>query len=153
MNPDAAAPLGQCLTPPSACPNPKKQPALDLQASCPPERLPELREIEMASTWRGLPEDRIGRSRHGVAMLCDLMGHGEFNLINKAFNLFGERPFRIALHHAPPGHFSPKLWNYWHLRLFGASAQRPLPTVLSLRIACGELPADTPDPDAIPWPP
>ena len=152
MDPQAAASVDAYLTPPSACPNPKDRPTLDLRASCPPERLAELREIEIASTWRGLPEDRVGRARHGIAMLCDLMDHGQPALLHKAFKLFGERPFRVALHQALPGHFSPKLWNYWHLRLFGVPAQRPLPTVTSLRIACGELPADTPDPGAMPWP-
>lgn len=140
------------ISPAKQCPNPSKRPKLDLEAACPPETLNELREIEVESTWRGLPEERYGRSREGITILCDIMGHGTEALVTKSLNLFGEEAFRIALHYANPGTISPMLWKYWHLRLHNSPPKRHPPTMLSLRIARGLLPADTPDPDPLPWP-
>lgn len=70
MDFQAAAPVDAYLTPPSACPNPKDRPTLNLRASCPPERLAELREIEIASTWRGPAGGscRAGPPRHSDAL-------------------------------------------------------------------------------------
>ena len=91
------------LKPAQQCPDPRDRPDLDLEAACPTERLQELREIEIESTWRGLPGQRHGRARDGITMLCDIMGHGTKSLVAKALDLFGEEAFRIALHHANPG--------------------------------------------------
>lgn len=134
------------------CPDPSKRPALDLEVACPRGQLQELREIEVESTWRGLPEERHGRSRDGITMLCDIMGHGTERLITRSLNLFGEEAFRIALHHANPGTISAILWKYWHLRLHNSLPGRQPPTMLSLRIARGLLPPDTPDPGPLSWP-
>ena len=139
--------------PAETCPSPRCRPHLDLVATCSPGRRAELREIEIESTWRGLPEQRIGRARDGINLLCDIMGHGTDDLVDRSLNLFGEPPFRIALHHVNPGSLSPRLWKYWHLRLHGVAPKRPPPTMLTLRIASGLLPPDTPDLGPLPWPP
>ena len=140
------------LKPAQRCPNPRDRPNLDLEAACPAERLQELREIEIESTWRGLPGQRRGRARDGITMLCDIMGHGTESLVAKALDLFGEEAFRVALHHANAGVISPKLWHYWHLRLHNRLPERHPPTMRSLRIASGLLPPGTPDPEPLPWP-
>lgn len=119
---------------------------------CSPGRRAALREIEVESTWRGLPGQRRGRARDGIGLLCDIMGHGTDDLIERALSLFGERAFRIALHHANPGVISPRLWKYWHLRLHGSPPKRPPPTMVTMRIASGLLPADTRDDGPLPWP-
>ena len=138
--------------PAKTCPDPRKRPELDLKSSVSPEKLDELKDIEVESTWRGLPEDRHGRSRDGITMLCDIMGHGTEALVRKSLDLFGEEAFRVALHHANPGTISPVLWKYWHLRLHKLPPERQPPTMLSLQIASGRLPAGTPDPEPVAWP-
>ena len=54
------------IKPAQQYPDPRYRPDLDLEAACPTERLQELREIEIESTWRGLPGQRHGRARDGI---------------------------------------------------------------------------------------
>ena len=140
------------IKPAQQYPDPRYRPDLDLEAACPTERLQELREIEIESSWRGLSGQRHGRARDGITMLCDIMGHGTESLVTKALKLFGEDAFRIALHHANPGAISPKLWKYWHLRLHNRPPERHPPTMRTLRIASGLLPPGTQDPEPLRWP-
>lgn len=70
-----------------------------------------------------------------------------------ALELFGERTFRMALHHARPGVLHPRLWKYWHLRLHGEPPRRPPPTVIAEMKATRLLPPDTPEPAVRAWPP
>ena len=160
MNENTGAPLpsesrftsADYSIPSNHCPDPRLRPHLDLEAACPPERLQELKQIEVESTWRGLPGQRRGRARDGVTMLCDIMGHGSESLVTRALKLFGEDAFRIALRHTAPGAISSKLWKYWHLRLHNRPPERRPPTMRTLRIARGLLPPDTPDPEPLHWP-
>lgn len=126
---------------------------MDLVARCPPERLAELRRLEQESTWRCLPADRVGLARDGVSLLCGLMRQGPGRRAFLALELFGERAFRIALHHARPGALSPIEWKYWHLRLHGERPRRPAPTVVTEMKAAGALPPDTEEPEPTVWPP
>ncbi len=86
-------------------------------------------------------------------MLGHLMGRGPGPASFEALAVFGERAFRIALHHAHPGAISPLLWKYWHLRLYGEPPRRPAPTVISEMKAAKALPDDYPEPAPTQWPP
>lgn len=86
-----------------------------------------LRRLEQRSTHRSAPADRRGLARDGVSMLGGLMGLGPTAEVLEAVGLFGERAFRVALHHLHPGAMSPLLWKYWHLRLHGEPPRRAAP--------------------------
>ena len=126
---------------------------MDLLAACPPEAEGAVRRLEQRSTDRCAPADRRGLARDGVSMLGGLMGLGPTPEVLEALRLFGERSFRVALHHMPPGAMSPLLWKYWHLRLHGEPPRRPAPTVITEMKAAGALPPDSPEPEATQWPP
>ena len=132
---------------------PGERPWMDLAARCPPGRLAELRRLEQESTWRCGPADRVGLARDGVTLLCGLMRQGPSRHALLGLDLFGERAFRIALHHARPGAMSPIEWKYWHLRLHGERPRRPAPTVITEMKAAGALPPDTEEPEPAVWPP
>lgn len=153
MSGSNGAPPGRYAEPSRRHPAPDERPWLDLVAACPPERLPELRLLEQASTWRCGRADRVGLARDGVALLGDLMGQGPGEAARRALDLFGEERFRIALHHAHPGALGPLQWEYWHLRLHGERPRRPAPTVITEMKAAGALPPDAPEPEPTVWPP
>lgn len=126
---------------------------LDLEARCPPEQRARLRRLEEASTHRRALADRRGLSRDGVSFLGHVMGLGPLNAALEAPDLFGEEPFRVALHHIHPGALRPMLWKYWHLRLHGEPPRRPPPSVITEMKAAGALPRNAPEPALRPWPP
>ena len=139
--------------PAERCPPPADRPILDLEARCPPERREALERLEVRSTHRCRTGDRRTLARDGISMLGHLMGRGPEPASFEALALFGERAFRMALHHAHPGAISPLLWKYWHLRLHGEPPRRPAPTVISEMKAAEALPDNYPEPGPTQWPP
>jgi len=139
--------------PAERCPPPADRPVLDLEARCPPEHREALERLEVRSTHRCRTADRRTLARDGISMLGHLMGRGPEPASFEALALFGERAFRMALHHAHPGAISPLLWKYWHLRLHGEPPRRSAPTVISEMKAAKALPDDYPEPAPAQWPP
>lgn len=63
---------------------------------------------------------------HPTIFLANLMNIGTWHDIQFARHLLGDAVFKQALLEAPPGYFSYRAWDYWHLK-FGITPIPPLP--------------------------
>lgn len=63
--------------------------------------------------WKNPPEALADPAR----FLAQVMTYGTWSDIVEARAHFGEKAFRDALRHAPPGIFDERSWHYWHYAL------------------------------------
>ncbi len=54
---------------------------------------------------------------HPTVFLANLMNQGIWEDILLARHLLGDQALKQALLEAPPGYFSYRSWDYWHLKL------------------------------------
>jgi len=63
---------------------------------------------------------------HPTVFLGNVMNQGTWDDITMVRQLIGDRVLKQALIEAPPGYYSYRSWDYWHLK-FGITPIPPLP--------------------------
>ena len=72
-----------------------------------------LETLAMHYIWWESPEWAY---QHPEIFLANLMNLGNWNDICLARRLLGDHLLKEALLNAPPGYFSHRSWDYWHLK-------------------------------------
>lgn len=82
-----------------------------------------IRPLASKYVWWETPE---WACQHPDIFLSNLMNLGSWEDWCVARKIFGEHFLKTVLRNAPPGYFSYRSWDYWHLKL-GFKQIPPLP--------------------------
>ena len=82
---------------------------------------PGLIKVARRLIWWQSPEQAL---KNGPRFLAQVMSIGTWSDIKLVGQLLGESAFEEVINHAPAGVFSPRRWNYWHVRLGKGPAPR-----------------------------
>ncbi len=83
----------------------------------------EIQPLAVKYVWWETPE---WACKHPYVFLANLMNLGFWEDWCLARQIFGDQFLREVLLNAPPGYFSNRSWDYWHLKL-GFDKIPPLP--------------------------
>ena len=83
----------------------------------------DLKMLCQRYVWWETPE---WACKHPTILLANLMNTGTWEDIQLARKLLSDPLLKQALLEAPPGYFSYRSWDYWHLK-FGLTPIPPLP--------------------------
>lgn len=64
--------------------------------------------------WWQTPEQSLRQPDRVIAQVMEL---GDFDTVMQLRQALGDRRLASVLQRAEPGWFSPRSWNYWHLKL------------------------------------
>jgi hypothetical protein len=84
---------------------------------------PELLSVAERVVWFKAPSDALADPVH---FLAHVMTYGTAEDLRALEGVVGQREFREALEHAPPGIFDARSWAYWNLKC-GRVPAPPLP--------------------------
>ena len=84
---------------------------------------PELLNVARRVIWFKKPEEALTDPVH---FLAHVMTYGTVEDLRALEGVVGQREFREALEHAPPGIFDARSWAYWNLKC-GRVPAPPLP--------------------------
>lgn len=83
---------------------------------------PDLIRVARRLFWWESPEQAL---THRLRFLAQVMNLGTWTDIKLVQQVLGESAFEEVLNQPPAGVFTPRRWNYWHLRL----RKHPLPSL------------------------
>ena len=93
------------------------------------DNLDLLKQMAKIYVWWKTPEEAIKYPNRIIAQVMDI---GDWYDVEKVILAFGDERFKEVLQSAEVGQFSPKSWNFWHLKLklviYGVTSMPEMPT-------------------------
>ncbi len=84
---------------------------------------PDLFRVAGRLLWWISPDEAL---KDPMRLVAQVMSLGSWNDVETVERIWGEEVFRAVMDDAPPGLFTARRWNYWHVRL-GRLPAPPLP--------------------------